>query len=143
MAGTSFEGRRLTSDIVRIKGARELRAALRKAGDDLQDLKEVNLGVAKVVAGAAKQLVPYSTRTAKKKHLRETIKPFGSKTRARIAFGGKAYPYTGPVHWGWPARGQAAQPFASDAATVTESIWIKKYEDRLAEIVDKIGASTP
>jgi hypothetical protein len=48
-------------------------------------------------------------------------------------------PYAGPIHWGWPSRGIAAQPFVSDAAVRTETVWLPIYAAELQRLADRAG----
>ena len=58
--------------------------------------------------------------------------------RAQVIFGGARARYAPVVHWGWPRRGIAAQPFASDAAQATEPQWVPIYETAVAAIVAQV-----
>ena len=74
-------------------------------GDDLEDLKTLNLDVATMVAERAKDIVPRRTG-----NLADTIRPAGTKTAGRVRAGFKRVPYAGVIHLGHPARGIQPQP---------------------------------
>ena len=95
---------------IKIQGGKELRRELRKMGDDMQDLKELNLDVATIVSERAKDIVPRRTG-----NLADTIRPSGTKTAGRVRSGFKRVPYAGVIHFGFPARGIKPQPFLYDA----------------------------
>jgi hypothetical protein len=135
---------------VKVEGARALRRALREAGDDLSDLKDIHFQVAQFVAEVA-----YGTAPRRSGDLAETIRPNASKTRARVAAGNSKVVYAGPIHWGWPARSRTVarrvrsfggrewfiqpNPWVVEAAQASENLWVRMYAHRIDQIVDKIG----
>ena len=110
-------------------GARELRRTLRKAGDDLAELKAAHAEAAGIVAGAARPGAPRVSGA-----LAGTVRPGATKTAAIVRAGKASVPYANPIHWGWGRRHIAANPWMSRAATSTENTWTAAY----AEAVDKI-----
>lgn len=116
-----------------VVGLRTLTSTLRKAGEDLADLKDANAAAAQLVAGAARSAAP--TRTGR---LAGSGRGNRAAGRAQVLFGGAKARYAPVVHWGWPARGIPAQPFASQAAQRTEPQWIPIYEAAVAAIVARI-----
>lgn len=86
-----------------------------------------------MVAAAGRARAPKLTGA-----LAGTVRPSGTKTRAVVRAGFARVPYAGPIHWGWPARGIAAQPFLSDAATSTEPAWQNIYLDAINKTIDKV-----
>lgn len=127
MAGTN-------SASVVITGLPRLRSALRQAGGDLADLKDANAAAAALVAGAASARAPRRTG-----RLAASVRGNRAVGRATVLAGGAAVPYAGPIHWGWPARGIEANPFASEAARATESVWVPIYEAAITRVVDTVG----
>ena len=80
---------------VDIQSVKELRAAIKQAGDkDLaKELREAYRNTALAVAGRAYQLAPkYSGALA------DSIKPTGTLTSATVSAGNAAVPYAGPIH---------------------------------------------
>ncbi len=71
---------------IKATGVKELRRELRKMGDDLEDLKALNLDVATLVSDRAKDIVPRRTG-----NLADTIRPAGTKTAGRVRAGSNAY----------------------------------------------------
>ena len=118
---------------VKVEGARELRASMKKAGADTNDMKTAHAAVARVVTAAAKSRAP-----KKSGRLAGSIRGSKAKASVTIRAGGASVPYAGPIHWGWPARNIAANPFISDAATSTESEWVGLYFKEVKHIVDNI-----
>lgn len=122
--------------VVTIAGLPRLRKALREAGESLDDLKDSNAAVASLVAGVAAARAPRRTG-----RLAASVRGNRAVGRAQVIAGGAALPYAGPIHWGWPARGIEAQPFASSAAVDTEPTWLSIYAAELQRIADKAGGT--
>lgn len=120
----------------RVEGARRLRSTLRQAGVHLSQMREVHLRVGRIVATAARTLVPIGP--PENGHLRDTIRPGATQTAAFVRAGTARKPYGGPVHWGWPARHIQPQTFLVDAAKQTEKTWMKEYFTGVKAIISKI-----
>lgn len=119
--------------VVEVDGARELRRSMKRAGADLGDLKDANQRAGQTVANAAGGLAPRRSGA-----LAGAIRASRAVSSVTVKAGGARVPYAGPIHWGWPLRNIAAQPFLSDAATGTEPQWLPQYEKEIADIVDRI-----
>jgi hypothetical protein len=118
---------------VEVDGLKELIRSLRRAGDDLADLKDANQAAATIALRGAEELVPY--RTGKLAGTGRTAKQAG---RARFQFGSARVPYARIVHWGWPARGIPAQTYGTDGARRTEPVWSDTYAKALQAICDTV-----
>jgi hypothetical protein len=124
----------VTRDVgIRVEGAAELRRTLKRAGDDLSDLKAAHAGAAQIVVARGRGKAP-----RRRGVLAASVRGSGTKTAAVIRAGGARVPYAGPIHWGWPARNIEAQPFLSEAATETEQIWLELYESSVERILHRI-----
>lgn len=119
--------------VLEVIGAKQLRASLRRAGDDLEDMKATHATIGQLVAQAAQARVPRRTG-----RLAATIRPSGTKTQAIVRAGFQSVPYAGPIHWGWPARGIRAQPYLTDAAKDTEPAWLEIYTRDVQGICDDV-----
>lgn len=119
--------------VVQVVGARELRSTLRKAGDDLQDLRDVHATVSRYVALRSAAIAPRRSG-----RLAGNVRGSALKTAAVVRAGGAAVPYAGPIHWGWPSRNIAANPFMVDAAHLTEPTWTRWYLAKVEQIVERI-----
>ena len=119
---------------VKATGVKELRRELRRMGDDLEDLKALNLDVATLVSDRAKDLVPRRTG-----NLADTIRPAGTKTAGRVRAGFKRVPYAGPVHFGWSARRIQPQPFLYDALDQRRGEVFDAYFKGVKKIQRKAG----
>lgn len=127
-----------------IEGAAQLRRTLRRAGDDLTDLKKANLKAAQIAAVASAALAP-----AKSGRLKTTIRASGTKTAGILRAGTARAPYANAIHWGrkyWPNRDSPKRrrsvvrpnPFLSDGAQNSEGQWLPVYMDELEEIIYRI-----
>lgn len=121
---------------VDVDGAPELRRALKRMGEGLDDLKDANQRAASIVATAAGQRAPRKTG-----RLAGSGRGNRAAGRATVMFGGARAPYAGPIHYGWPARGIEAQPFILDAAAATEHVWLDAYSAELQQLADKVGGT--
>lgn len=123
---------------VRVTGAAELRRALKRMGDDLEDLKDIHREAGDLVAGTARGDAPVLTGT-----LAGDIRAGATKTRAYVSVGRKRIPYAGPIHFGWPARNIQAQPFLYAASDARAEDVARLYIDRVGELVERVGRETP
>lgn len=122
-----------TSAGIRVEGAKQLRRTLRKAGDDLTELKAAHGKAAGLVATAARPRTPHRTG-----RLAASVRPGATKTSAIIRAGKAAVPYANPIHWGWPSRHIAAQPWLSATAQETEPRWTALYDAAVTRVLDTI-----
>jgi hypothetical protein len=121
----------------KVEGAAQLRRTLKRAGDDLSDFSALNRAAAVTVANRARQKAPVGPEFGG--HIRDTIRSSGTKRAAIVRAGNnRKMPYAPSLHWGWPARGQAAQPWVSDAAQETEPQWVETYWAGLNQIINKV-----
>lgn len=118
---------------VKVEGGRQLRRTLKRAGADLDDMKAVNAAVAQMVAAAAAAAAPHRTGA-----LASTVRGNRAQSRATVSAGRAKVPYAGPIHWGWPARGIAGQPFIADTAQATEPRWTAMYAQGVERIISKV-----
>jgi len=103
-------------------------------GDDMENLKALNLDVATIVSNRAKDIVPRRTGA-----LADTIRPSGTKTAGRVRAGFRRVPYAGPVHFGWPARRIQPQPFLYDALDQRRGEVLDRYFEGIKKIQRKAG----
>lgn len=118
---------------LRIEGLNELVRTMRKAGQDMEDLKDAHARAGEIVARAAEAMAP--RRSGK---LAGTIRAARQVRRARVQAGRASVPYAAPIHWGWPARNIEANPFLSEAARATEPQWRVEYERAVQDALDKV-----
>lgn len=118
---------------VRVQGLNRLRATLRRAGISLEDLKAANAQVSEYVARQAEARAPRRTGT-----LAGTLRGTRAAGRARVLAGRAAVPYAGPIHWGWESRNIDPQPFITETAEATETVWLGMYQNAIATVIDSI-----
>lgn len=133
--------------VVKVRGAKQLRRTLKKAGVSVKDLKAINLEAAQIAAAAAVARAPVGGpyrrrgrgRPRAPGRLKASVRPYATQRAGVIRAGSKSrVPYAGPIHWGWPARRIKAQPFAADAAKDTEPIWTKAYERKVMKTINSV-----
>lgn len=123
---------------ITLEGGRNLRRTLKKAGSDLSELKDAHAAAAGVVANRALGTAPRVSGG-----LAATVRTGASKTAGTVRAGNNrksktGVPYAGVIHWGWPARGIAAQPWLSEAAQSTEPRWVRAYFDKVNDALAKV-----
>ncbi|HXJ64919.1 MAG TPA: hypothetical protein VNN79_14280 [Actinomycetota bacterium] len=130
--------------VVQVEGARELRAALKRLGEDLEDFKDIHAQVAsQVIAAAGPRIRSRSGRLA------GSSRAGSAKTNATVRYGGARIPYAAAVHWGTGARRGRPGPhnitpnrFVVDAAHDTEPAWTDLYYRAVqAKVDDAISRS--
>lgn len=120
--------------VLRVEGAPRLRSTLRKAGSDLQELKDAHKEVGAIVEAAGKAKSPRQSG-----ELAGTVRHSGTKTTAVIRAGGaKKGRHAQVIHWGWPGHNITANPFLTDAAKQTEPRWREVYEDAVEQALNNI-----
>lgn len=118
---------------VEIEGLSRFITTCKRAGVDMANFKTANQRTGEIVASTARFLAPRRSG-----NLALSIRSSAQARRVRILAGDTGVPYAAPIHWGWPSRNIAANPFASKAAQATESIWTTAYQKELAAIVAKV-----
>lgn len=122
-----------------VQGLRTLRAQLKAAGISLADLKAAHNEVAQLVVRAAEPSAPRRTGA-----LAGSLRGTGQVGAAVVRAGRASIPYANPIHWGWPSRHIAAQPWIWDAAQSSKEAWTGLYLHALEQIIDSIeGAPGP
>jgi hypothetical protein len=119
---------------VQIRGGARLRSTLRKAGADLGDLKDANQKVGQLVAQESNPIAPRG-KTGK---LAGSVRSARQVGRARVLAGSAAVPYAGVIHFGWPARNIAPQPWIETTAVATEATWLPIYEQDIQNVCDSV-----
>lgn len=132
---------------VNVTGANRLKRSMRVAGLDIGELKAANRAAAMTVAAAARPRAPIGKPGRKGKRgrraaggkLMRSIRAGASQKAGVVKAGSARVPYANPIHWGWPKRHIKANYFLSEAATETESIWVKNYERHMNNVIRKVN----
>lgn len=135
MAGTGVYGYRVEGGgRLEIEGLKEIQRALKGlAEDSREDMKETHRKAGEIVAAAAKPLAPVLTG-----RLSATIVSSPTKYQGRVRIGrGASVPYAGPIHFGWPARRIAPQPFVYEALDGRREEVKQQYEQRINELIER------
>lgn len=142
MAESGVYGFRLGKDDAPVRaqivGLREVQRELRALSVDTKEaLGDTHRKAAEVVVMGAKRYVPYRTGA-----LSNSIRALATKSSGRVRAGSASVPYAGPIHFGWPDRRIAPQPFIYDA--LDERFYAVKaiYEKRINELIDQYGISS-
>ena len=117
---------------VQVQGLNETLRALKKLGDDMEDLKDANADISSTVARAASALAPRLTG-----NLASSIKGNRAAKRVQIKAGGARVPYAGVIEYGWQSRGIRPQPYLRKAAYENQSYVIDKYEENIKQVIQK------
>jgi hypothetical protein len=127
------------SPALQVVGARTLRASLKQAGLDVQDLKDAHKAVAELVRRESQPRAPRRTG-----RLAASERASGTQSAAIVRAGSARLPYGPPIHWGWEAHHIAAQPWIYETAQATEPTWAGTYLHALETIINHIeGAPNP
>lgn len=116
-----------------VEGAARLRRTLREAGDDMADLKRAHAESSAIAAQAAAARAPRRSGA-----LAADVRSSGTKTAGIIRAGRARIPYANPIHWGWFKRGIAPQPFMSQGAQASESVWLAIFEQHRDTILSRV-----
>lgn len=121
-----------------ILGLREVQRDLSKLGDDTKnEMKDTHKAAAEVVVLGAKRFVPYRTG-----RLANSIKALAYQTVGKVRAGSASVPYAGPIHFGWPARRIAPQPFIYDAMDARIDEIRGLYDKRIEELIRQYDLSS-
>lgn len=129
----------MAEPLVRVEGARLLRATMRKAGVDMSQMPRAHLKVAKVAEGGIRAAAPKASG-----QLASTIRSSGTLTAAYVRAGYKKTPYPGANNWGWPeAAGGIKGSFGGNfwmqqGAKATEGAWLQVYYSEVENILGQI-----
>lgn len=129
----------MAEPLVRVEGGRLLRATMRKAGLDMEQMKPAHAKVAKVAEGGIRAAAPKTSGT-----MASTIRSSGTLSAAVVRAGFKRVPYAGADNWGWPeAAGGIKGSFGGNfwmqqGAKATESAWLNVYYQEVENILGQI-----
>jgi hypothetical protein len=108
-------------------------------GASTADMTAINRAAADIVATQARDLVPVMSG-----RLRNTVASRARKTSGRVIAGrGRAIPYAGVIHFGWPGHNIDPNPFLYDALDIRKGEVVAKYQQHVAGLVDRLERETP
>lgn len=134
----------VTRPAIQIDGMRGVRRAMRDAGDDLTDLRDLHRDLAADVAGTAQTKTPVRSG-----RLKRSVRGRGTKTAARVmagnnrATGPSSVPYAGRIHFGDPGGGMLSrrrgrirpQPFLYEALDDRRQAVVDAYNDQVRDVI--------
>ena len=115
---------------VRIEGLSKTVRALKKAGAEAQDMKDLMHAIGMLVVNAAKPPV-------RSGRLAATIRAGRGQTKAVVRAGGAAAPYAGVIEYGWPAHNIQPRHYLTEALQAERSAVVEKLDQGLEEILKK------
>lgn len=107
---------------------------LRKAGADLDDLKQVNLQAARTALTAVRALTPVGDTG----RLARSVRAGATRKAGVIRAGRKAVPYAGVINYGWPARHITGRLYANNGVARSETQWLPLYEEYVEKTISQI-----
>ena len=122
----------LTNGDVRVvtKGLGKTLRAMEKAGADSTDMKELMFQLGNLVVKAASPPVLTGKMVG-------TIRAGRGKTKAVVRAGGARAPYAPVVHYGWPARNIAPNPFLLKALQSERTDILSQLDQGIDDILRK------
>jgi hypothetical protein len=118
---------------IEIDGLRQVQKALRNVSQESRDdMKETHRQAGQIIVDAATPLVPVESGA-----LLASIKSAPLQRQGRVRLGSASLPYAGPIHFGWPARGIAPNPFIYEVLDGRRAEVSRLYEQRIDEIIKK------
>jgi hypothetical protein len=123
----------MTSEI-KVEGLNRLVRQLGKLDADLKpELKAINKDLADDLVPVAKSKVPVRSG-----RLKASIRAGATNRSGVVRAGKKKVPYAGPIHFGWPARRIAPQPFLWEAMDSRRGEIQRQYVERVSDLVKKV-----
>lgn len=117
---------------LRITGLNRTVRALKKAGADAADMKDLMHEVGMVVVRSATPRV-----RVKSGRLASTIRAGRGQTKAVVRAGGRRTPYAGVQHYGWPAHHITARPFVVAALAATRQQTLDRLDRGIGQILQR------
>mgnify|MGYP001417864432 CR=1 FL=1 len=114
----------------RITGLRETLRAMEKAGADAESMRDLMHSIGMTVVQAANP--PRVSGT-----LAGTPCAGRGLFMAGVRAGTAAFPYAGPIHYGWPARNIAPQPFLTAALQAQQARILDQLDDGIGDIIKR------
>ncbi len=123
----------MAAGAITVEGAKQVRAGLKRAGLDVDDLKAAHKAVADMIVERSDSRAPRRSGA-----LAADVRAAGTAREAIVRVGRARVPYAGPIHWGWPKRNIAPNPWLWTTARNLEDRELSMYLDALQKIIDRI-----
>lgn len=117
-----------------VVGQKRFVQTMRKAGADMQELKDVNRQAADIALPAVRQLAP----RGKTGRLASSVRAGATQKAGVIRAGRKSVPYAGVINYGWPARRIKPRLFVNNGVASTEGAWRRVYKQFIDKTMSKV-----
>lgn len=114
-----------------IRGAAELRRALKGMKSQLDDLSALHREIAGTVHSAIVSQTPRDSGT-----LAGSLVPKGTRTKAYVR---STVIYAPIIHYGWGARGISANPYGDRGRSIVAGTIERMYRDGIGRICDSVS----
>jgi hypothetical protein len=121
-----------------VQGADELRRALRRMADRLDDMEGTHASAGEKIATVARAIVPRVSGA-----LAETIAVEPTQDGSSVIAGSDLVPYAGVINYGWPDRNIDPQPYLDEAQELAEDQAIDVYRERVEDLVRTLDREAP
>lgn len=117
-----------------VVGQKRFVQTMRKAGADMQELKDVNRQAADIALPAVRQLAP----RGKTGRLASSVRAGATQKAGVIRAGRKSVPYAGVINYGWPARRIKPRLFVNNGVASTEGAWQRLYKQFIDRTMSQV-----
>lgn len=117
-----------------VVGQKRFVQTMRKAGADMQELKDVNRQAADIALPAVRTLTP----RGKSGKLAVSIRVGATQKAGVIRAGRKSAPYAGVINYGWPKMGIKPRLFVNQGVAGTENAWQRVYKQFIDKTMSQI-----
>jgi phage gpG-like protein len=115
---------------VEVKGAATFQTTTALAAADLGDMREPGQASAAQLLASARSKAPRLTG--------RLASSLTADTGPALVEVGSGLEYAGRTHYGWPAVGQQAQPFLTDALAELDSTILDNYQHQVEKALNKV-----
>ncbi len=129
----------MSTEAIKITGLKETIGAMNRLSTEAAvEIRVINIDAAETIARDAAVRAPRLLGI-----LADSIIASSSqKGYAAYVSVGKGLLYAQPVHWGWPRRGIAPQPFLYEALDARREEVTAKYEAGIKKLADRFGVKS-
>jgi hypothetical protein len=127
----------MTTEVVgEIKGLKQVIRSMERLGVSVSDMKGAFTKIGNRGVSTAKQIAPHRSGA-----LAGTIRQSKAKNKVllRAGYESKRLPYAGVIHYGWPRRNIAPQPFLTDTVGLLADWAVHTLEDELNTLIRREG----
>ena len=119
---------------MQVDGLAALLRDLRRAGADVDDMKDVFEAISKRGERVMEGFVP-----ARSGRLRASVRGNRAASKAVVRAGSARVPYAAPIQWGWPKRHIEPARFFEKTDAVMEPVAMQMLENGVSAVLRKNG----